>query len=36
MIRLGTDGSLEEVVDPVEGDWLADQHYYLGSDRTSM
>ena len=36
MVRLGTDGSLEEVVDRLDVDWLDDQAFYLGSDRTSF
>ena len=36
MIRMGIDGSLKEVLDPVETEWAADQYYYLGSDRTSL
>jgi hypothetical protein len=36
MVRLGVDGSLATIADPVEGDWATDLQYYFGSDRTSM
>jgi hypothetical protein len=36
MLRLGVDGGLEVIADPVEGDWAADLQYYFGSDRTSL
>ena len=35
MVRLGVDGTLEEVVDPVEGVY-GDLYFYLGEDRTSL
>ena len=35
VVRLGVDGSLAEVVDPVEGVY-GDLYFYLGEDRTSL
>lgn len=36
LVRLGVDGTLEEVADPVDGDMYGDHHYYLGDDRTVL
>jgi hypothetical protein len=33
LLRLGVDGTLEETIDPVEGDPLSDLPLYLGGDR---
>ena len=35
MVRIGVDGTLEEVVDPVEDEY-GDLYFYLGEDRTSL
>ena len=36
MLRLGLDGSVEEVVDRVRGEAFADLMFYLGMDRTAL
>lgn len=35
MLRLGVDGTLEEVVDPVEGEY-GDLYFYMGEDRARL
>ena len=35
LVRLGTDGTLEEAVAPVEGEY-GDLYFYMGEDRTSL
>jgi hypothetical protein len=36
MVRMGADGTLEEVVEPVEASAFDDVYYYTGEDRSSL
>lgn len=36
MVRMGVDGTLEEVVDPVQASAYEDVHYYTGEDRAGL
>ena len=36
MVRMGVDGTLEEVVEPVDGSAYDDVHYYTGEDRAGL
>lgn len=36
MVRMGVDGTLEEVADPVDGSAFGDVYYYTGEDRAGL